>query len=217
MSVSNYSTNRKAMIDSQLRTSGVSASWVLAAMGSEPREEFVPAAAKDIAYMDRQIPLADGRTMNPPMATGLMLQQADVNVDDEVLVIGGAAGYSAKLLARRAKRVVIVEQDKALASAAKTSLSGLTNVAVVEGALNEGAAKQGPYSLIVIDGAIEQLPSALLDQLVDGGRIVTGLSEGAVTRIAMGVKRANVAALRPFSDCSVAKLPGFESAAEFVF
>jgi protein-L-isoaspartate(D-aspartate) O-methyltransferase len=217
MSVSNYSANRKAMIDSQLRTSGVSTSWVLAAMGAEPREEFVPAAAKDIAYMDRQIPLANGRALNPPMATGLMLQQADVLVSDEVLVIAGGAGYSAKLLASRAKRVVVLEQDSALVALAKVNLANAENVNIIEGALNEGAAEQGPYSLILIDGAIEQLPSAIVDQLVDGGRIMTGLSEGAVTRLATGVKRADAVALRPFSDCSVAKLPGFERAAEFVF
>lgn len=205
------------MIDSQLRTSGVSTSWVLAAMGAEPREEFVPAAAKDIAYMDRQIPLVNGRALSPPMATGLMLQQADVLASDEVLVIGGGAGYSAKLLARRAKRVVMLEPNNALVALAKANLSGTENVTVIEGALNEGAAEQGPYSLILIDGAIEQLPSAIIDQLIDGGRIITGLAEGTVTRLAMGVKRADDAALRPFSDCSVAKLPGFERAAEFVF
>lgn len=205
------------MIDSQLRTSGVSASWVLAAMGTEPREEFVPAAAKDIAYMDRQIPLASGRALNPPMATGLMLQQADVAASDDVLVIGGGTGYSAKLLAKRASRVVMVEQDTTLIAIAKANLASIGNVTVIEGALNEGAAGHGPYSLILIDGAIEELPKAVLAQLADGGRIMTGLIDGAVTRIAMGVKRADAVALRPFSDCSVAKLPGFEHAAEFVF
>ncbi len=217
MTVSDFSISRKAMIDSQLRTSGVSEPWVIAAMGETPREEFVPAAARDIAYMDRRVPLTVARALNPPLATGLMLQEAGVTADDLVLLIGAGCGYLAALLSGRAKHIVAVEEDAALAKMAKANLAGLTNVEIAQVALNEGAANGTRYSLIIIDGAVEQLPDAITGQLRDGGRVVAGLSDGAVSRVAIGYKRGNSAVLRPFADCSISPLPGFERISEFVF
>ncbi len=212
-----FAINRKAMVDSQLRTSGVVEPWLIAAMGAVPRERFVPDGSGDIAYMDRQISLGSRRMMNPPMATGLMLQQAQVKPDDHILVVGGATGYSVCLLAGRAKSVILLEMEDSLVDAAKANLSALDNISVVSGILPDGWEADAPYSLIIIDGAIEILPQAIADQLTDGGRVVTGLTEKGVGRIAMGIKHGDAIALRSFADCSVAVLPVFEQAAEFVF
>lgn len=212
-----FANNRKTMVDGQLRTNGVNEPWLIAAMGALPREQFLPGGDGNIAYTDRQISLGSGRMLNPPAATGLMLQQAQVTADDHILIVGGATGYSASLLARRARRIVMLESEPALASTAVANLSAFDNVTVVTGRLQDGWADNAPYSLIIIDGAIENLPAAITDQLADGGRIVTGLNERGVGRIAMGIKHANTAVLRSFADCSVAALAAFEQAAEFVF
>lgn len=209
--------NRKAMVDSQLRTSGVTEPWLIAAMGTAAREDFVPEGSGALAYMDRQISLGSGRMMNPPMATGLMLQKARVRPDDHILIIGGGTGYSASLLAGRARRIVMLESDAALAGAAKANLAAFDNVSVVAGPLPDGWPDDAPYSVIIIDGAIEILPQAITDQLADGGRIVTGWTEKGVGRIAAGIKRGNMATLRAFADCSAAALVEFEQTAEFVF
>lgn len=183
---------RRNMVDSQLRTSGVNTPWILAAMLTTPRENFVPGVNSTV-YMDRSITLDDGRMLNPPVATGQMLQLADVRSDDHVLLIGDATGYVAALLANRVASLVIAETDIA------------------------GAPDKGPYSLILIDGAVEMLPDAITQQLSDGGRIVTGVVDGAVTRLAMGVKHGSHLALRPAADMEIAALPGFARAKEFVF
>jgi len=209
MTVSDFSISRRAMIDSQLRTSGVSEPWVIAAMGEMPREEFVPAAARDIAYMDRRVRLTATRALNPPLATGLMLQEAAVGADDDILLIGAGCGYLAALLSGRAKHIVAVEEDAALVKMARANLTGRANVELAQGAHKEGAASGTRYSLIIIDGAIEQLPDAITGQLREGGRVVS--------RVAIGYKRGNAAVLRPFADCSISPLPGFERIAEFVF
>ncbi len=190
-----FDNMRRAMVDSQLRTSGVNTPWVIAAMGNLPRENYVPAGLRNTAYMDRALPLGDGRTLNPPVASALMLEAADVSADDNVLLIGQPGGYVADLLKGRANSVVTFESLADLSSA--------------------GAA--GPYTVIIIDGAIEELPNALLDLATENARVVAGLVESGVTRMAAGYVRGGTVSLRPFSDTEIAVLPEFASTREFVF
>lgn len=190
-----FDNMRRAMVDSQLRTSGVNTPWVIAAMGNLPRENYVPAGLRSTAYMDRALPLGDGRTLNPPVASALMLEAADVSADDNVMLFGQPGGYVAELLKGRANTVVTIESLADLPSA--------------------GAA--GPYTVIIIDGAIEELPNALLDLATENARVVAGLVESGVTRMAAGYVRGGTVSLRPFSDTEIAVLPEFASTREFVF
>ncbi len=205
---------RRNMVDSQLRTNGVNAPWILTAMLATPREAFVPAEAAPAAYMDRSIPLGNGRMLNPPLAAGLMLSLAEPVPDDRMLLIGAGTGYMAALLATRVATLVAVEEPGALADSFRANLPAAL---LVEAPLAQGSVEHGPYDLIVIDGGIEQLPDTLVDQLVEGGRMVTGVIEGAVSRLAFGVKRGGHVALRPAIDTELALLPGFARAQEFVF
>jgi protein-L-isoaspartate(D-aspartate) O-methyltransferase len=217
MPKADFETARKAMIDSQLRTSGVNEPWIMAAIGSLAREDFVPADRAPICYMDRGVPLDGGRMLNPAVATGQMLVEADADAADSVLLIGAATGYVATLLAQRCKSVTALEEDSALAKAAGTALDSFENAAVVTGPLAAGYAAAAPYSLVWIDGAIETLPAAIIDQIVEGGRIVSGLKDGPVTRLAIGFKRGGEVALRSFSDSEIAPLSGFAKTKEFAF
>lgn len=189
-----YESMRRAMVDSQLRTSGVTEAWVLAALGSAPRETYVPAEYAATCYTDRPVPLGNGRAVNPPLVTALMLQAAAISAQDTILLVADASGY--------------------VAHAIKQSGAKLT--AVDEG---EGAAggKPGSYDLIFIDGAIEALPDALLAQAKEGARIVTGISDGAVTRLATGTVRDGRVALLPFADAEIVRLPAFARPKEFAF
>jgi protein-L-isoaspartate(D-aspartate) O-methyltransferase len=204
---------RRNMVDSQLRTSGVNTPWIIAAMLAIPREAFV-LGDNDAAYMDRSISLGDGRMLNPPIAAGQMLEIAEPRADDNVLLVGAGTGYLAALLCRRVGSLVAVEESAELAAAFKANVP---DIALIEGTIAAGAPDNGPYSLIIIDGAIEDLPVALAAQLAEGGRIVTGLREGPVSRLAIGVKRGEHLALRAVQDMEVAPLPGFARAREFVF
>ena len=186
-----FGNMRQAMVDGQLRTSGVTSAWVLAAMGNLPREDFAPDALRSAAYMDRSLPLAGGRTLNPAVSTALMLQVAEVEADDSVLLVGTACGYIAALLSKRVTDVVAIE--------ALADLPGSV------------------FSLIIIDGAVEFLPDSLLGVTRDGTRIVTGIVEAGVTRLASGIVRDSKVALRPFADTEIAVLPEFAVKREFVF
>lgn len=185
---------RRAMVDSQLRTSGVTETWVLAAMGSMPRENYVPASHRETAYMDRSIALDDGTVLNPAVSTALMLQAAEVAKDDNVLLVGAANGYVAALLKGRVPKLTCVDAAELTA-----------------------AEKSAPYALIIIDGAAEELPASLLAMAKDGARLVTGLHEGVVTRLAKGYVHGGKVALKPFIDSEIAPLAAFARKPEFVF
>ena len=177
---------RRAMIDSQLRTSGVNEGWVLAAMASLPREGFVPAAWREAAYIDRAIPLGDGGWLAPPLVHARMLAEAAPAGTDRALLVGDAAGYLAALLRPRV---------------------GTLEVAAPAEAVDHPPA--GPFTLIVIDGAIENLPDALADALADTGRLVTGIVARGVTRLALGRKAAGKVALLPLAEIGIPVLTAF--------
>ena len=190
----NFEEMRRSMVDSQLRTSGVTEAWVLAAMGSIPREDFVPRTHRSTAYMDRSIALDDGSVLNPAVSAALLLQAADVRADDHVLLVGKPDGYVAAILRTRVN---------ALASVTADNMSAAQSAA--------------PYSVIIIDGAAEELPAALVHIAADGARLVTGIIEGAVTRLAKGFVHKGKIALKAFEDSEIAPLPAFARKAEFVF
>jgi len=182
------------MIDSQLRTSGVNQPWVLAAMMKVPREDFVPEAMRDAAYIDRAISLGDGRSLASPLVHGRMLAEAAPAAGDKVLLVGDAQGYMAALLREVAGSVDVVDPAKA------TEKRG-----------------SGAYSLVVVDGAIEALPKPLASQLAEGGRIVTGLVERGVTRLAAGRKSAGEVTLLPVAEIGIPVLTEFAAPKRWSF
>lgn len=189
-----YETARRAMIDSQLRPSGVNEPWVLSAVAKVAREDFVPEAMRSAAYIDRAIPLGDGRFLAAPLVHARMLAEAAPKPDDKVLLVGDANGYLAALIKPLAGTLDAIEPEKAAAGKSADS-----------------------YSLIVIDGAIGQLPDALSDRLAEGGRIVTGLVERGVTRLASGIKAASEVALLPLAEIGIPELPAFAAPKRWSF
>ncbi|WP_414901924.1 protein-L-isoaspartate O-methyltransferase family protein [Sphingomonas flavalba] len=217
MTEQNFHAMRQAMVASQLRPNAVDDPRVIAAMDTVPRERFVPAERAAIAYVDTAIPLGDGRALSPPMTLGRLLTRAEVAPTDSVLLIGAATGYGAAVLARLAARVVAVEVDAALAAAAKAALADTANVTVVSGALAAGYGAGAPYDLIVIDGAVAEVPEALVAQLAPAGRLATGVVEDGVTRLAIGRRGGTGFALDAFADADTILLPGFDKPPIFRF
>ena len=212
-----FETMRHAMVASQLRTNAVSDARVVAAMARVPREAFLPEAVRRLAYRDTAVPLGGGRAMNAPVATGRLLSEAAIGAADAVLLIGAAAGYTATVVAELAATVVAVESDFALAGLARTALTQLANVTLVEGPLTDGAVEHGPFDLLLIDGAVETVPAALVAQLKPGGRIATGRVDRGVTRLATGARSAGGFGLQDFADVECVVLPGFATPRAFTF
>lgn len=186
---------RRAMIDSQLRVSGVTEDFVLAAMNRVAREDFVPAAARGHAYIDRAIPLGNGRALPAPLFHGRLLAEAVPAADDSVLLVSCGSGYLAALVAPLAGALAVV--DAADAAAMKN--------------------KKGGYTLLLIDGAIEVLPDALAGQLAEAGRIVTGLVARGVTRLAVGRKLGGAVSLQPLAEMGIPVLGEFAAPKRWSF
>ena len=207
---------RRAMVASQLRTTGVNDPRVIAAMGEVARERFVPAERAALAYADATVPLANGRALNPPMALGRLLTEARLQGDERALVIGAGTGYAAAVLARLVASVTALEDDAALAATARDALAG-TDVLLVKGPLEKGWAKSAPYDFILIDGAVDYVPPAIVGQAAEGARIGLALLDRGVTRLAMGRVVGGAFGFTAFADAAVAILPGFEKPRGFIF
>lgn len=207
---------RRAMVASQLRTTGVNDPRVIAAMGEVARERFVPADRAALAYADATVPLANGRALNPPMALGRLLTEAGLQGHERALVVGSGTGYAAAVLARLVRSVTALEVDAALAATAHEALAD-TGVELVDGPLEAGWAKGAPYDFILIDGAVDFVPPALVEQTTEGGRIGLALLDRGVTRLAIGRVVGGAFGLAAFADAAVATLPGFEKPRGFVF
>lgn len=187
-------TARRAMIDSQLRTSGVNEEYALARMLAVPREDYLPADKASVAYIDRAVSLGTGGHLAAPLFYGKLLLEAAPMPETRALVVSGGTSYLAALL-----RPLVAE---------------LTEVTATEALALSGT---GTYSLIVIDGAIEQLPDNLAAQLADDGRVVTGLVLRQVTRLATGRKVAGKVNLQPVEDLGIPVLHAFDTPKGWTF
>ena len=216
MTEQNFQQMRRAMVASQLRTTGVNDPRVVAAMGAVPRERFIPAERCALAYADVLVPLGHGRQLNPPMAVGRMLTEARLRGGERALVIGAATGYSAAVLARLVAEVVVVEEQPELAALARSALAD-GDVEVVEAPLPSGHPAAAPYDFILIDGAVEHVPPAILDQLADGGQVALAVIEDGVTRLCVGRMVAGAFGATAYADAAAAVLPGFETPRGFNF
>lgn len=199
------------MVVSQLRPNGVTDTRLLAAMGSTPREEFLPEARRAVAYADRPVPLAAGRSLNPPMTTARLFNALDLRADSRLLIVGAASGYSTAIAAELCALVASVEEDGALIALAPAT------VAITQGGLVNGAPDRAPFDAILIDGAVESIPDALVAQLADDGRIACAIMKDGVTRLAIGRRGGSSFATSEFADAEAVVLPGFAPVREFVF
>ena len=220
--MTDFEQSRRRMVDNQLRTNDVTDYRILDAMGDVPRESFLPGSKRVIAYIDEDLPIGgedSGRFLMKPHVFAKLIQLAEIRPDDVVLVIGAGSGYSTAVLSKLAASVVAVEEDADFVKAASEALLelGIENAAVVDGPLAAGYASEGPYDVIVIDGAVDELPDALLTQLKSGGRLVVIEGRGGAGVAKLYQASGSRVSSRFGFNASAAVLPGFEKAPEFVF
>lgn len=220
--MSGFSTARQKMVDGQVRTSDVTDRRVLDAMLTVPREAFVPAGRQALAYLDLDLDVSEGaakRFLIKPALTGKLLQAAEIGEGDDVLVVGCATGYLAALTAKLARQVTATECDSALAAKARDVFTalGLANVTCKAAACTDGEPSAAPYDVIVLNGATEVIPEALLGQLKEGGRLVGVSGESRPPRAMIVTRTHGEFGHRTLFDAAAPVLPGLERAAAFVF
>ena len=215
--MTDFAARRTMMVDTQVRPSDVTKFPIIDAMLSVPRELFVPREQVEAAYVSENVPIAPGRILLEPRTLGKLLDALNIVGDELVLDIGAGYGYSSAVVAHMAEAVVAVEEDETLAAEAQGILSeqGTDNVIVHVGPLAEGADQHGPYDAILIEGAVEQVSDAILDQLKEGGRIGCLFMEGALGVVRIGYKIDGDVTWRFAFNASAPVLPGFAKEAAF--
>jgi protein-L-isoaspartate(D-aspartate) O-methyltransferase len=220
-----FSVARRAMVDGQVRTNDVTHLGLITAMLEIPREAFVPEGRAALAYLDRDIVIADATATKParylmkPMVLARLIQAADPSPQDRALVIGAGAGYAAAVMSRLAAEVVALEENEALFQKARSVLSrlGSHNVTVLRGALADGAPGSGPFDVILINGGVEIVPNRLCGQLSSGGRLVTVVGAGSIGKAKLFQPVNGNFRGRELFDANAPVLPGFSLAPAFVF
>jgi protein-L-isoaspartate(D-aspartate) O-methyltransferase len=217
---------RLNMVESQVRPSDVTDRRIIQAMLQVPREAFVEPALASMAYMDEPLPVvavqaagAGARYLLAPRTLAKLVQLCEIEPDAIVLDVGMASGYSTAILAKLAAKVVGVEMDASLAQRAAKTLRelGIANVKIVETPLGTGAAADGPFDAILLNGSVPDAPLALLEQLKDGGRLVGVVAAGGFGRAQVWRRSGRSVGSRVAFDAAAAPLPGFAREAGFVF
>ncbi|WP_460274728.1 protein-L-isoaspartate O-methyltransferase family protein [Celeribacter sp. ULVN23_4] len=208
---------RTTMVDTQVRPSDVTKFPIIEAMLTVPRENFVPAAKRNGAYVGEHVELGGGRVVLDPRVLSKMLDALNVQNDDLVLDLGCGLGYSSAVIARMAQAVVAVEEDEDLAQEAQAVLSenGSDNVILETGPIAEGAPQHGPYDAVILQGGVEEIPEVILSQVKENGRICAIFLDGALGIVRIGYKIDGEMNWRMVFNGTAPVLPGFEKRAKF--
>ena len=210
---------RRIMVDSQIKTGAITDPMIVEAMGAVPRENFLPEARRSVAYVDQDLAIGNGRFVMEPLVLAKLLQLAEVQPTDKALVVGANGGYSAAVLAQMAASVVALDSNRELTTAAggAFALSGIGNVQVVAGDLAAGHAAGAPYDVILIGGAVAEVPGSLKLQLADRGRLVAIVRNGAVGHGMVFERVGATFGARAQFDAATPILAGFEKLPKFAF
>lgn len=217
---------RQRMVECQLLPSGIRDDGILSAMQMVPRELFVPENLKGAAYVDEDVPLGRMRYLMAPLVLARILEIASIQPGDKVLEIGCASGYATAVIARLAKQVVAVEEQMELAEQARQLLNRqkAKNAEVITGPMAPGYPSAGPYHVILVGGAVGQVPASLPEQLAEGGRMVViekvagrSGSQAGLGRVRLYTKQGGRLLSRECFDVAVPVLQGFEMKTGFVF
>lgn len=215
--MADFAARRTVMVDTQVRPSDVTKFPIIEAMLSVPREEFVPTAQREAAYVGENLEIGDGRVLYEPRTLAKMLDALDISRNELVLDVGCTYGYSSAVIARMAEAVIALEEDPRMAKEATDLLSAnnADNVMVQQGDLVDGAAEHAPFDVIVVQGAVQQIPQGLSAQLKEGGRIAALFMDGALGEVKIGYKMDGEITWRRAFNAGGPVLAGFEKTAAF--
>jgi protein-L-isoaspartate(D-aspartate) O-methyltransferase len=211
---------RTCMVDSQIRPNRVTDPRVLSAMRRLPRERFLPPNVLSLAYADQDVPMGNGRFLMEPMVFARLLQAASLRDNERVLVVGSGSGYGAAVLSACGCRVTALEEDPALLAIAKTVMPAeAPDVTLVSGPLAAGWSSFAPYDLILIEGAVPEIPVALIDQVHrETGRILTAIcAPGRITQAMIAEATAAGPGFSALFDCATPPIPCFRKVPAFAF
>ena len=175
----NTHSENAIMIEGQIKPlSGINSN-VLDALHSIDRVTYVPFKSKNSAYVEKNIPLEGGRYLPKCSISAKLISALDVTLLETILIIGSTTGYSAAVASKIAETIICIEEDPELIEFSENAVleDSINNVVFIQNKLISGYPEQAPYTCVLIEGAIEEVPNTILDQLADNGRLVTIICE----------------------------------------
>ena len=206
-----YESERREMVEHQLRRRGIRDSRVLDAMFAVPRHEFVAPALMDKAYDDRPLPIGASETISQPYIVAVMTEAVRVQPGDKALEVGAGSGYQVAILAHLGARVYGIERNPELADTARQRLArlGYAGVEIICGDGTEGYAAAAPYQVIMVTaGSPPKIPQSLIDQLADGGRLIIPVGGRDYQELNLVFKHGDQIATRALDPCQFVPLIG---------
>ena len=216
--MTDYQTRRKTMVDTQIRPSDVTKFPIIEAFLSVPREKFVPDGKREAAYIGENFKIGQSRVILEPRTLAKLLDALDIRNDELVLDIGPGLGYSSAVISPMAEVVIAVEDDSSMANEAEEILAevGADNVVIQIGKLEDGAPEHGPYDVIILQGGVEKIPSSIVNQLKNGGRVGAIFVEEGLGTAKIGFKLNDKINWRYSFNAAAPVLPGFFKQKDFV-
>ena len=217
----NHQAAREQMVDCQVRTNDVTEHALISAMLDVPRERFLPESLSELAYTDCEFSLdaigGEGRHIMAPATLACMLEAAEIQPSDVALIVGAGSGYSTAVVSLLASSVMSIESNEALSQFASTALgeNGFDNVAVMNRDLSLGCEKEAPFDVILLEGAVHEVPQSLLDQLAKNGRLVAIVGAGHSAKLQLVIRVGDQFSRRTLANHAAKPLPGFQKEEEF--
>lgn len=207
--MSDFATARENMVENQLRPSNVDDPRILAAFRAVPREAFLPARLRGVAYQDEDIDLGNGRHLIEPLALGRLLQTAAPGAEEVALVVGCDTGYAAAVLSKLVATVFLLLPEKIERAPieARCDELGLDNIVIQDGQPSQGLPKEAPFNIILLAGSVAEPPARLIEQLDEGGRLVAVVDAGRAGKITVLTRIGGAIGARQPYDAGIPPIP----------
>ena len=219
--IHSFEQSRRNMVDGQIKTNKVIDPRIVDAFMGTPRERFVPEYLMGVCYIDEDLDLGAGRYLLEPMVLARMLQEAQIKPTDVVLDVGCASGYSTAIAARLCQTIIGLDSEEPFLSGSAERLNalGINNAVFLPGDVQVGAPSEGPYDVILFQGALAAVPEHYFDQLADGGRLLAVLRQDTCKpgQVVVYTKLQSTISSAPHFDAHAPYLMGFEPKERFAF
>jgi len=205
---SGFSSWRQEMVEKQLKGRDIVDEKVLEVMGQVPREEFIPSAYQDEAYIDGPVPIGKSQTISQPYIVALMTQLLELKGQEKVLEIGTGSGYQAAILSYLASQVFSIERHKSLLEKSQKIFKklGLKNIKTKVGDGSKGWQNEAPFEAIIVTAAASKIPETLIKQLAEGGKLVIPVGRGYWQELIRITKRGKELKKESFGGCAFVPL-----------
>ena len=209
----------KNMIEGQIKPIGGMQKNILQAFSSVNRDDFVPQNLKENCYSEKNLFLKRDRFVLKANLIAKIISALNISNEENVLVIGSSTGYSSAIISRLAETVISIEEDQELLDFSEEAIkkNGIDNIVFINNAMIEGCSEQGPFNAIIIEGAIDEVPPNILNQLEDNGRLIAMINNKGVSNVIEYQKKNNIFTDRFLFSCTAPKLKCFDKRKSFSF